>query len=97
MDQRNGAVVLASLETTEESRKAFIKPKKPAQPYVLDPSLKSQVMVCCLDHFLENEVCENSWDSLYSILTDQTLHVIVIDLGLSIFHQGCRYNLRAPI
>lgn len=35
----------------------------------------------CLDHFLENEVYDNSWDSLYSILTDPELHDIMIDVG----------------
>ncbi|KAI0418153.1 glutamine-dependent NAD(+) synthetase [Xylaria grammica] len=51
----------------------------------------------CLDHFLENEVYENSWDSLYSILTDESLHGIVIDVGLPLLHRNCRYNARAII
>ncbi|KAK3346645.1 glutamine-dependent NAD(+) synthetase [Lasiosphaeria hispida] len=51
----------------------------------------------CLDHFLENEVYENSWDSLYSILTDPSLHGIVIDVGLPLLHRNCRYNSRAII
>ncbi|KAG6292087.1 glutamine-dependent NAD(+) synthetase [Claviceps purpurea] len=51
----------------------------------------------CLDHFLENEVYENSWDSLYSILTDETLHGIIIDIGLPLLHRNCRYNARAII
>lgn len=51
----------------------------------------------CLDHFLENEVYENSWDSLYSILTDPSLYDIVIDVGLPLLHRNCRYNARAII
>lgn len=51
----------------------------------------------CLDHFLENEVYENSWDSLYSILTDESLHGIMIDVGLPLLHRNCRYNARAII
>ncbi|KAI1366300.1 glutamine-dependent NAD(+) synthetase [Xylaria arbuscula] len=51
----------------------------------------------CLDHFLENEVYENSWDSLYSILTDESLHGILIDVGLPLLHRNCRYNARAII
>lgn len=50
-----------------------------------------------MDHFLENEVYDNSWDSLYSILTDLTLHGIVIDVGLPLLHRNCRYNARAII
>lgn len=51
----------------------------------------------CLDHFLENEVYEHSWDSLYSILTDESLHGIIIDVGLPLLHRNCRYNARAII
>ncbi|TQV97743.1 hypothetical protein V2A60_006526 [Cordyceps javanica] len=51
----------------------------------------------CLDHFLENEVYESSWDSLESILTDESLHGIVIDVGLPLLHRNCRYNARAII
>ncbi|KAJ5320471.1 hypothetical protein N7508_000754 [Penicillium antarcticum] len=51
----------------------------------------------CLDHFLENEVYENSWDSLYSILTDPELHGIMIDVGLPLLHRNCRYNARAIV
>lgn len=50
-----------------------------------------------MDHFLENEVYENSWDSLYSILTDPALHGIMIDVGLPLLHRNCRYNARAII
>ncbi|KAJ5759235.1 hypothetical protein N7520_006391 [Penicillium odoratum] len=49
----------------------------------------------CLDHFLETEVYEHSWDSLYSILTDESLHGIIIDVGLPLLHRNCRYNARA--
>ncbi|ROT43738.1 glutamine-dependent NAD(+) synthetase [Sodiomyces alkalinus F11] len=51
----------------------------------------------CLDHFLENEVYEHSLDSLYSILTDPSLHGIIIDVGLPLLHRNCRYNARAII
>ncbi|EGX93075.1 glutamine-dependent NAD(+) synthetase synthase [Cordyceps militaris CM01] len=51
----------------------------------------------CLDHFLENEVYENSWDSLEAILTDESLHGIVIDVGLPLLHRNCRYNARAIV
>ncbi|OAA66733.1 glutamine-dependent NAD(+) synthetase synthase [Niveomyces insectorum RCEF 264] len=48
-----------------------------------------------LDHFLENEVYDNAWDSLYSILTDESLHGILLDVGLPLLHRNCRYNARA--
>lgn len=51
----------------------------------------------CLDHFLETEVYEHSWDSLYSILTDESLHGIIIDVGLPLLHRNCRYNARAIV
>lgn len=51
----------------------------------------------CLDHFLETEVYENSWDSLFSILTDPDLHGIIIDVGLPVLHRNCRYNARAIV
>jgi len=51
----------------------------------------------CLDHFLETEVYEHSWDSLFSILTDPDLHGIIIDVGLPVLHRNCRYNARAIV
>ncbi|KAJ6095687.1 hypothetical protein N7486_006433 [Penicillium sp. IBT 16267x] len=51
----------------------------------------------CLDHFLETEVYEHSWDALYSILTDDSLHGIIIDVGLPLLHRNCRYNARAIV
>lgn len=48
-----------------------------------------------LDHFLEADVYDHSLDMLFSILTDSSLHGILIDVGLPIMHRGCRYNSRA--
>lgn len=48
-----------------------------------------------MDHFLEEEVYESSLDSLYLILTDKSLHDIVIDVGLPLKHRNLRYNARA--
>lgn len=36
-------------------------------------------------------------DSLLSILTDEALHGILIDVGLPILHRNCRFNSRALI
>ncbi|KAK9793983.1 putative Glutamine-dependent NAD(+) synthetase [Seiridium cardinale] len=51
----------------------------------------------CLDHFLEADVYDHSLDMLSSILTDSSLHGILIDVGLPLMHRGCRYNSRAII
>lgn len=71
-----------------ESTKCY--PKQPLQDQA-DANLPSG----CLDHFLEEEVYENSLDSLYKILVDKSLYDIVIDVGLPIQHRGVRYNARA--
>jgi NAD+ synthase (glutamine-hydrolysing) len=36
-------------------------------------------------------------DMLFKILTDTSLHGILIDVGLPIMHRGCRFNSRAII
>ncbi|KAM0247869.1 hypothetical protein ACHAQJ_009685 [Trichoderma viride] len=51
----------------------------------------------CLDHFLESDIYDHSMDMLSKILTDTSLHGILIDVGLPIMHRGCRYNSRAII
>ncbi|THC90686.1 hypothetical protein EYZ11_009861 [Aspergillus tanneri] len=51
----------------------------------------------CLDHYLESDIYDHSMDMLFSILTDSSLHGILIDVGLPIMHRGCRYNSRAII
>lgn len=37
------------------------------------------------------------WIYAVQILTDTSLHGILIDVGLPIMHRGCRYNSRAII
>ncbi|KAK3210283.1 hypothetical protein GRF29_44g2234228 [Pseudopithomyces chartarum] len=51
----------------------------------------------CLDHFLEGEVYENSMAMLQEIMEDESLHDIIIDLGMPVFHRGNRYNCRVVI
>lgn len=50
-----------------------------------------------LDHFLESDVYDHALDMLSKILTDTSLHGILIDVGLPLMHRGCRYNCRAMI
>ncbi|KOS20618.1 Glutamine-dependent NAD(+) synthetase [Escovopsis weberi] len=77
-------------------RQSIIKAKEAGASLRVGPELEIPGYGC-LDHFLENEVYENSWDSLYSILTDPSLHGIIIDVGLPLLHRTCRYNARAVI
>ncbi|KAM0516653.1 hypothetical protein ACHAPE_005286 [Trichoderma viride] len=51
----------------------------------------------CLDHFLESDTYDHSMDMLSKILTDTSLHGILLDIGLPVMHRGCRYNCRAII
>ncbi|KAJ5155250.1 glutamine-dependent NAD(+) synthetase [Penicillium capsulatum] len=51
----------------------------------------------CLDHFLESDIYDQSMDMLFSIVTDPSLHGILLDVGLPIMHRGCRFNSRAII
>lgn len=50
-----------------------------------------------LDHFLESDTYNHSMDMLSKILTDTSLHGILLDIGLPVMHRGCRYNCRAII
>jgi NAD+ synthase (glutamine-hydrolysing) len=47
-----------------------------------------------LDHWLENDVYNNSWDVVADIITRPDCQDIIIDLGLPIQHRGCSYNAR---
>ncbi|KAJ5387074.1 hypothetical protein N7509_009615 [Penicillium cosmopolitanum] len=77
-------------------KKSIIKAKEAGATLRVGPELEIPGYGC-LDHFLENEIYDNSWESLYSILTDPELHDIVIDVGLPILHRNCRYNARAIV
>ena len=50
-----------------------------------------------LDHFLESDTYDHAMEMLSKILTDPSLHGILIDVGLPIMHRGCRFNSRAII
>ena len=47
-----------------------------------------------LDHWLENDVYNNSWDIAADIVSRPECQDIIIDLGLPIRHRGCSYNAR---
>jgi len=45
----------------------------------------------------QTDVYEQSWETLYKILLDESLHGILLDIGLPIMHRNCRYNCRAIV
>jgi len=47
-----------------------------------------------LDHFLENDVYDNSWDVAAEIISHPDCQDIIIDLGLPVQHRGSNYNAR---
>jgi NAD+ synthase (glutamine-hydrolysing) len=47
-----------------------------------------------LDHWLENDVYNNSWDVAADIISRPECQDIIIDLGLPVRHRGCSYNAR---
>ncbi|KAJ3526313.1 hypothetical protein NM208_g11250 [Fusarium decemcellulare] len=77
-------------------KKSIIKAKEAGASLRTGPELEISGYGC-LDHFLEGDVYDHALDMLLSILTDSSLHGILVDVGLPIMHRGCRYNARAMI
>lgn len=48
----------------------------------------------CLDHFLEPDTYEHSWEVYKEIITHEDTRDIVIDIGMPIIHNNIRYNCR---
>lgn len=48
----------------------------------------------CLDHFLEPDTYQHSWEVYRDILTSPDAQDILIDVGLPIIHKNIRYNCR---
>ncbi|KAI5294424.1 glutamine-dependent NAD(+) synthetase [Ascosphaera acerosa] len=48
----------------------------------------------CMDHFLEQDLYLHCWEMLERILSDVSLHGILIDVGMPVAHRGVRYNCR---
>lgn len=48
----------------------------------------------CLDHFLEPDVYQHSWEVFRDILTSEDSTDILIDIGLPVMHKNVRYNCR---
>ncbi|KAK4067814.1 hypothetical protein Trihar35433_6374 [Trichoderma harzianum] len=77
-------------------RKSILKAKDAGATLRTGPELEISGYGC-LDHFLESDVYDHALDMLSKILTDTSLHGILIDVGLPLMHRGCRYNCRAMI
>jgi NAD+ synthase (glutamine-hydrolysing) len=48
----------------------------------------------CLDHLLEQDLYLHCWEMLERILTDNTCHGILLDIGMPVQHRNVRYNCR---
>lgn len=51
----------------------------------------------CLDHFLESDVYLHAWENFALIMQDESLHGIIIDIGMPIMHRNNRFNCRVII
>lgn len=61
--------------------------------YRLGPELE----VCgygCNDHFYEADTFEHSWEVVASLLADERLYDIIMDVGAPIVHKSVKYNCR---
>lgn len=48
----------------------------------------------CLDHFLENDLYDHSWEMYGDILRNTETHDILLDIGMPIIHKSIKYNCR---
>lgn len=48
----------------------------------------------CMDHFLEQDLYLHCWQMVERILSDISLHGILIDIGMPVQHRNVRYNCR---
>lgn len=51
----------------------------------------------CLDHFYENDTITHSWEVLADIIRDTKLYDILIDIGMPLLYENCRYNCRVIV
>lgn len=48
----------------------------------------------CLDHFLELDLYEHSWEVLADIIRHEDAQDILLDIGMPVAHRSCYYNCR---
>lgn len=48
----------------------------------------------CLDHFLENDLYDHSWEMYSHILTSPETQDILLDIGMPVIHKSIKYNCR---
>lgn len=51
----------------------------------------------CLDHFLEGDLYLHCWEMMRILLTDESLHDIMLDIGMPVIHRNVRYNCRVIV
>ncbi|KAF2830818.1 NAD synthetase 1 [Ophiobolus disseminans] len=49
----------------------------------------------CLDHFLESDTYLHSWEQLAIIMQDESLHGILLSIGMPVMHRNNRFNCQA--
>ena len=48
----------------------------------------------CLDHFLESDLYQHSWEMMEQLLANEECHDILLDIGMPVMHQNNRFNCR---
>ncbi|TID26213.1 hypothetical protein CANINC_002802 [Pichia inconspicua] len=48
----------------------------------------------CLDHFLEMDTYEQSWEMYATIISNEETYGLILDIGMPILHKNKRYNCR---
>ena len=48
----------------------------------------------CLDHFLESDVYQHSWEMMETLLANEECHGILLDVGMPVMHRNNRFNCR---
>lgn len=48
----------------------------------------------CLDHFLENDIYDHSWEIYGQIISNPETHGILLDIGIPVIHKTIKYNCR---
>jgi NAD+ synthase (glutamine-hydrolysing) len=77
----------------ERVRASIREAKARGARYRLGPELEL-TGYSCEDHFLEADTFYHAWESLASLLEDDSTEGILCDIGMPVLHHGVRYNCR---
>jgi NAD+ synthase (glutamine-hydrolysing) len=81
----------------EGNRDRILESIKQAKAHGSTLRVGPELEICgygCLDHFLENDLYDHSWEVYSEILADPLTHGIVLDIGMPIIHKSIKYNCR---